>query len=96
MFIYGDLKRMANRSTYIGDINWKNNETHVFEPYAEQEFYYATVNVVPPPSSFVYVQSSLVWAFLVLISHILALLPIVSLTGISIAFLFTLISSRQP
>jgi len=53
MFVYGDLTRMPNRSTYIGDINWKNNDTHLFEPYAEQEFYYATVDVVPPPFSFV-------------------------------------------
>jgi len=51
MLVYGDLSRMPNNSTYIPHIAWRTPEG-VFEPQTEQEFYYATSEVVPPPSSF--------------------------------------------
>jgi hypothetical protein len=55
MFVYGDLTRIPDNSTYIPDITYKTPE-HVFEPQTEQEYYYATSEVIPPPYSFVYVK----------------------------------------
>jgi hypothetical protein len=55
MFVYGDLTRIPDNSTYVPDITFKTPEG-VFEPEPEQEYYYATSEVVPPPHSFVYVK----------------------------------------
>jgi hypothetical protein len=50
MFVYGDLSRMPDNSSYVPDITWKTEEEgFVSEP--EREFYYATTEVVPPPFS---------------------------------------------
>jgi hypothetical protein len=71
MYIYGDLTRMPDNSTYVPDITWITDQG--FEPDIERDFYYATSDVVPPPYSFVYVPNKPCSSFCGLI----ALTPIV-------------------
>ncbi len=54
MFVYGDLTRMPDNSSYVADITWKTDDGFVPEP--ERELYYATSEVVPPVFSYVYVR----------------------------------------
>jgi hypothetical protein len=56
MYIYGDLSRMPDNSSYVSDITWKTDEG--FVPDIERDFYYATSDAVPPPYSFMYVPKT--------------------------------------
>jgi hypothetical protein len=55
LHVYGDLSRMPNASSYVTDITWKTLEGK-FEPEPDQDFYYATSQIIPPPFSAVYVS----------------------------------------
>jgi hypothetical protein len=71
MYIYDDLTRMPDNSTYVPDITWITEEG--FVPDIERDFYYATSDVVPPPYSFVYVPNKLCSSF----CEFIALTPII-------------------
>jgi hypothetical protein len=58
MYIYGDLSRIPDNSSYVPDITWKTEEG--FVPDIERDYYYATSDVVPPPDSFMYVPKNMV------------------------------------
>ena len=57
LFVYGDLTRMPEDSSYVADITLKTDEGFVSEP-EERELYYATTDVIPPPFSSGYVSKN--------------------------------------
>ena len=80
MFVYGDLSRMPESSSYVDDITGKTDEGFVSE--SEREFYFATTDVIPPPFSSGYVRRKSCVVFCGVLSPSSPMPPTESLTGI--------------
>jgi hypothetical protein len=67
MYIYGDLSRMPDNSTYIPDITMRTDEG--FVPDIKRDFYNAAADIIPPPFSFRWVQQNMITTLYRVVAH---------------------------